>query len=165
MSRSNSAIRSGLYRPAPHVLPIAKQRNCKAPISVWTIAVVLGVCTLLYMAIPKNSRPKTVAEAPSDILETRRQQRIKYGRVLRPHVKGLFSRMPGRSPLCLELLGEGKISQHRGEISYGTCSTAVPLAHSADLVQMTTSDPSCGCQRGFHGTPASSNASLTSLLH
>ena len=115
MSRSNSAIRSGLYRPAPHVLPIAKQRNCKAPISGWTIAVALGVCTLLYMAIPLNSRPQAVAEAPSDILETRRQQRIKYGRVLRPYVKGLFSRTPESSPVCLESLGEVRMSQDREE--------------------------------------------------
>ena len=88
MSRSNSALRSGLYRPAPHVLPTAKQRTCKTPVTGWTIAAALSVCTLLYIVVPLNNRHHAAAEAPSDILETRRQQRIKYGRVLRPYVKG-----------------------------------------------------------------------------
>ena len=87
MSRVHPAGRSGLYRAAPHVLPAAK-RNCKVSASGWSIAATLGVCTILYLLYPHSGRSGESGAASHDVMEVRRQQRIKYGRVLRHYVKG-----------------------------------------------------------------------------
>lgn len=86
MSRAHPAARSGLYRGAPHALPAAK-RSCKVSAAGW-LAALLGMCTALYVLYPSGGPHQQPAVLSTDVMETRRLQRIEHGRVLRQYVKG-----------------------------------------------------------------------------